>query len=334
MTVTSTLRINMTGQGEDSAIESQRYQQAIKMAAFADGNGFDVVGLEEHHCAKNGWLPAPLIMAGAVVGCTQRVAINVTALLVTLYDPVRLAEDIAVLDLVSGGRFNFIAGLGYRPIEYHAVDKGWDDRGARMDATLDTLLKAWSGEPFEYKGEIIQVTPVPVSQPHPPMFIGGMSKVAARRAAKFGLPLFPPMKMPELEAFYHEECRRRGTKGFVLGFGSDSDQANSMIFIDPDPEAAWQELAPYFLHELQEYASWKLDGVNRPLEQDVSSIEDLREQKRFEIMTPDECRQRFRDNPNYSSVLHPLAGGVPVERAWDCLRLYVDEVLTPLRLDQ
>jgi len=104
-----------------------------------------------------------------------------------------------------------------------------------------------------------------------------------------------------------------------------------MLFIDPDPERAWEELAPYFLHELQEYASWKVEGVPRPQEEDVASVEQLRAQKRFEILTPGECLQRFRDRPDCSAVLHPLAGGVPVERAWPCLRLYVEEVLQPLR---
>ena len=99
-----------------------------------------------------------------------------------------------------------------------------------------------AGDPFTYKGETIQVTPVPASRPHPPLFVGGMSKAAARRAARFGLPFFPPMKMPELESFYYQECERHGTSGFVLGFGKDSDQTNSMLFIDRDPEAAWREL--------------------------------------------------------------------------------------------
>jgi alkanesulfonate monooxygenase SsuD/methylene tetrahydromethanopterin reductase-like flavin-dependent oxidoreductase (luciferase family) len=333
MSVISTLRINMTGEGKDAAEESRRYQQALEMAAYADANGFDVVGLEEHHCASNGWLPSPLVMAGMVIARTQKVQVNITALLITLYDPVRLAEDIAVLDLASGGRLNFIAGLGYRPIEYHALDKSWDERGANMDATLDTLIKAWTGEPFEYKGKTVQVTPVPLSRPHPPMFIGGMSKAAARRAARFGLPLFPPMHMPELEAYYYEQLKKEGKRGGVLSFAADLDQANSMLFIDPDPDATWEELAPCFLRELQEYASWKVDGVKRPLEQDVHSIEDLREQKRFEIITPEQCLARFREHPDYSAVLHPLAGGVPVERAWDCLKLYTEEVLKPLRAD-
>ena len=138
----------MTGRGTDPDVEAERYQQALKMASYVDASGFDVVGLEEHHCALNGWLPSPLVMAGGVVACTSQVSVNITALLVTLYDPVRLAEDIAVLDLMSGGRFNFIAGLGYRPIEYHAVGREWDDRGARLDETLETLLKAWQEIPL------------------------------------------------------------------------------------------------------------------------------------------------------------------------------------------
>ena len=104
-----------------------------------------------------------------------------------------------------------------------------------------------------------------------------------------------------------------------------------MLFIDPDPEAAWEELGPNFLRELQEYASWKVEGVPRPQESDIHSIEDLRAQKKFEILTPEQCLSRLRESDNYSAVLHPLAGGVPIERAWQCVRLYADEVLAPLR---
>ena len=141
------------------------------------------------------------------------------------------------------------------------------------------------------------------------------------------------MHMPELEDYYHEQVAREGKGGMVMSFATDLEQSNAMLFIDRDPERAWEELAPYFLHELQEYASWKVPGVPRPQEADVNSAAELRAQKRFEILTPEECLARFRAAGNYSAVLHPLAGGVPVERAWDCLRLYVDEVLTPLQAD-
>ena len=185
LAIQATLRLNMTGLCEDPAEEARRYRAAIEMAVYAEQRGFQTVNLEEHHCAENGWLPAPLTLAAMIIARTERIRVNVGALLVTLYDPIRLAEDIAVLDLVSGGRFSFVAGLGYRPQEYHATGKSWTDRGRLMDECLETLLAAWTGETFEYRGLPVRVTPRPLSRPHPFFMVGGMSPVAAgvRRAS-------------------------------------------------------------------------------------------------------------------------------------------------------
>lgn len=323
LSVSTALRINMTGLAPDPEEESRRYRTALEMAAFADRRGFSVVSVEEHHCAENGWLPAPLLLAGMIVARTERIAVNVTALLVPLYDPIRLAEEIAILDLVSGGRFSFVAGMGYRPAEFAALDKDWDGRGARMDHVLETLLRAWQGEPFEYNGRMIRVTPTPRSKPHPPFAIGGMTKAAARRAARFGLPFYPALGLPELEPVYREALARHGRRGVVV----QPDEANAMVFVDRDPERAWAELAPCFLREAREYASWRRAGVPRPGEQPVETIDGLRAQGRYVILTPEQCLERIRaGRPGSTLCLHPLAGGIPVERAWSCLELYADEV--------
>jgi len=177
----TTLRINMTGPAPAGETEGERYRAAIEMAAFADRHGFSIVNLEEHHCAEVGWLSSPLVLAGAVAARTERIRIRVCALLVTLYDPIRLAEDIAILDLASNGRVSVVAGQGYRPIEYHALDRDWARRGENTDFILQTLLQAWRGEPFEYRGRMVRVTPVPQTRPFPPLAYGGMS--ARRRGA-------------------------------------------------------------------------------------------------------------------------------------------------------
>lgn len=321
------LRLNMTGHSDEPSLESARYRAAIEMAGFAEENGFGVISVEEHHVAENGWLPSPLTLAGAIIGRTESIAVSCAALLITLYEPVRLAEDIAVLDLASGGRFSFVAGLGYRPKEYAALDKNWEARGKQMDHTIETLLKAWSGERFEYNGHDIRVTPVPVSKPHPPFAIGGMSRAAARRAARFGLPFYLPMDMPELAELYRSELERLGKQGVV----TQPAEGNSMIFLDEDPERAWHELAPYFLREGQEYSDWKREGVPRPGEQPVVGIDDLRSQKRYEILTPAECVARIRaSGPDSTVCLHPLCGGIPIDRAWQGLELYKNRVLPAL----
>lgn len=320
------LRLNMTGRSDDPADGAARYRAAIEMAVHAEEHGFDVVNLEEHHCADNGWLASPLMLAGMIAARTTRIRISVTALLVTLYDPIRLAEDIAVLDVVSGGRFSFTAGMGYRPIEYHATGRSWRDRGRQMDETLETLLKAWTGEPFAYRGETVRVGPKPVSRPHPMFLVGGQSAPAARRAARFGLPFYPPLHDPDLEQTYRDELERHGKTGFYMHPGS----GNSMLILDEDPERAWPELAPYLLDELREYSSWKQAGVRRPSEEPVETVEDLRRQKRFEILTPTRCTEELRSGARAVAVLHPLAGGIPLDRAWHSLRLFTGHVLPSL----
>ena len=265
----SSLRLNMTGAESEPSARSARYQAAIDMAEYADKHGFDYINVEEHHCAQNGWLPSPLTMASAIAARTEKAGIGIMALLVSLYDPVRLAEDLAVIDLISRGRLSFIAGLGYREIEFHALDKPFAERGKWMDHVLDTLLKAWGDEPFEYRGEMITVTPKPYTPP----------------------------------------------------------QDFSLWFIDENPDTAWAEIGHHFLNEVQEYNSWKRAGLARPMEMPSASVEEIRASGRYEIVTPEECIERMKADKHKNAVLHPLVGGMPLERGWRSLELYCEKVL-------
>ena len=98
------IRFNQVQPGLDPVEMSARYKATVDMAQYAEDNGFDMVTLEEHHGAENGWSPSPLITAGLIFGRCSRIPISISALLEPLHDPLRIAEDIAVLDLQSGGR--------------------------------------------------------------------------------------------------------------------------------------------------------------------------------------------------------------------------------------
>ncbi|MCU0274311.1 MAG: LLM class flavin-dependent oxidoreductase, partial [Acidimicrobiales bacterium] len=202
----SAARFNCIQPGLEPSEMGKRYQAFVEMVGYAEDNGFSMITLEEHHGADNGWSPSPLVMAGLIFGKTKQIGVSISALLLPLHDPLRVAEDIAVLDNASGGRLTTILGLGYRPSEYAAHRKDWAGRGKLMDECVDTLLKAWTGEPFEYHGTTVRVTPRPFTQPHPVVLLGGTSRIAARRAARFGLPMFAAANMPELEAYYYEQC--------------------------------------------------------------------------------------------------------------------------------
>lgn len=325
--ISSALRLNMTSFSIDPELDSLRYQAALDMAAYVDDNNFTAINMEEHHHTEIGWLPSPLIMAAAIIARTKNVMVSACALLVPLYDPIRLAEDITVLDLISGGRFAFVAGLGYRPEEYHSHSVDWSQRGKLMDAAVDTLLKAWSGEPFDYKGESIQITPTPKSRPHPFFFMGGASKLAARRAARFGLPFFPPRQIEEVNEAYYQALKEYGNedKGFIAG----SEQRATMLFVSDDPEQTWQQLGKYFLREYEIYTSWISNDRNSLLEKQVTTVEEIREQDFFQVLTPEQCLLTAQQGAD-KFVLHPLIGGVPIDDAWQCIKLYVEKVMPHL----
>jgi alkanesulfonate monooxygenase SsuD/methylene tetrahydromethanopterin reductase-like flavin-dependent oxidoreductase (luciferase family) len=153
-----------------------------------------------------------------------------------------------------------------------------------------------------------------------------MSRAAVRRAARLGLPYFPPQPMPELEALYAGECARHGRDAVI-----ERHDDMTLLLVDEDPDRAWRELGPYLLHEAQEYAHWARDGVERRYEAATTSIDELRARRVYEILTPDECLDRARAARGaYRPILHPLAGGMPPDRARRCVELYVERVLARL----
>ncbi|MCZ4101975.1 LLM class flavin-dependent oxidoreductase [Streptomyces sp. So13.3] len=322
------IRFNLVDPAAEPASLSARYKAALEMAAYADDRGVGTVQTEEHHGAANGWLPSPLTFAGAVFGATRRIAVTVSALIGPLYDPLRLAEDIAVLDLLSGGRLVTVAGIGYRQAEYDAHGRDWTHRGKLQDEVLETLLTAWTGEPFEYRGRTVQVTPRPFTQPHPLLLVGGSSKAAARRAARLGLPLFPSAYLPELEAYYQERLAEYGTEGWCMM----PPAKVPLLHIAEDPDRAWAQYGEHLLHEARMYASWQSADIRSAVRSAATGVEELRREGVYRIVTPDECVALAEAGGDQASlVLHPLCGGMPVDEGWRSLHLLAEQVLPRLK---
>ncbi|MEU6908393.1 LLM class flavin-dependent oxidoreductase [Streptomyces coeruleorubidus] len=318
----SVVRFNLVAPGACPAELGARYRAALEMASYADDRGVTTVQTEEHHGADNNWLPSPFAFAGAVFGATRRVAVTVSAVIGPLHDPLRLAEEIAVLDLLSGGRLVTVAGIGYRPEEYDLFGVDFARRGRLQDELLETLLAAWTGEPFSYRGRTVRITPRPCTEPHPLLLVGGSSKAAARRAARLGLPFFPSAHLPELEAYYKERLVEYGTEGWVMMPAAETP----LLHVAEDPDRAWAQYGEHFLHEARTYASWQSGVVRSAVKSAATTVEDLRAEGVYRILTPEQCAGLGLD----SLVLHPLAGGMPVEEGWRSLQLFAERVMPEL----
>ncbi|MEU6368058.1 LLM class flavin-dependent oxidoreductase [Streptomyces sp. NPDC046931] len=316
------VRFNLVEPGATPASLGARYRAALEMAAYADDHGVTTVQTEEHHGVADNWLPSPFAFAGAVFGATRRLMVTVSAVIGPLYDPLRLAEDIAVLDLLSGGRLVTVAGIGYRPEEYALFDVEWKRRGQLQDELLETLLRAWTGEEFRHRGRTVRLTPRPYTRPHPPLLVGGSSKAAARRAARLGLPFFPSAHLPGLEAYYRERLVEYGTEGWTMMPAAETP----LLHLVEDPDRAWAEYGGHFLHEARTYASWQSGDIRSAVRSAATTVRELRAEGVYRMVTPDECLALGLD----SYVLHPLAGGMPLDEGWRSLHLFCERVLPRL----
>lgn len=128
------------------------YSAAVEMAAFADRIGVDRIGLMEHHGSDDGYLPQPFTLASAMAAVTKDIRFILGAVILPLHDPIIIAEQIAVTDLISNGRINVIFGAGYVPFEFAMFRKSLKDRARLMDEGIDTILRALRGEKFEADG--------------------------------------------------------------------------------------------------------------------------------------------------------------------------------------
>lgn len=290
------------------------------MARWADRNTVDVVGLSEHHDSKDGFLSAPLALAGMMCAQTHRVRISVSALLVPLHDPLRLAEDIALIDLIARGRFSATCGLGYREQEYKLFGVDWENRGRVFDDKLDILVAALSGKPFAYNGRQTRLDPAPITPVQALLLIGGNSKVAARRAARLGLGFCPAIDDPELANIYSNECKKLGHQyGFTI-----FPREPSTTIISENPEACWNDYGEYLLYDATAYGKWRHANRRAYAESFASSLDELKAEGKYRIVSPDQAVEIIARTG--SLHLAPLVGGLPLDVGWKCLELFAGKV--------
>lgn len=166
------------------------YREALEEVERAETLGFDSVWMEEHHSVRNHYWPSPLTVLAGFATRTSRITIGTDILVAPFYHPVRLAEDVALLDVMSNGRMVLGVAIGYKPDEFSLYGTTLERRGARFEEQLRIMIALWHGEHVHWKSDSYTVDgrlePLPLTRPHPPLWIGGWGDLALRRAATLG----------------------------------------------------------------------------------------------------------------------------------------------------
>jgi probable F420-dependent oxidoreductase len=242
----------------------QLYAATIEQAREAEELGYHWVNAAEHHATTDGYLPAPLTLLAAIAAVTEEIRLSTGMLVLTLHHPLVIAEQAAVLDVISGGRLTLGIASGYRELEFDALGIEFEGRGRRFRESLEIMVEAWKGEPFSYAGKVFQipeitVAPRPMQRPHPPLWLGGFGDAALTRAARWGSPCFPggTTEIHNVEKLYSHYRELAAAKGLA-----DSGLFLQRFSVVAETTEEARRLAyPGLRYTLEQYKAW-----GRPVE--------------------------------------------------------------------
>jgi alkanesulfonate monooxygenase SsuD/methylene tetrahydromethanopterin reductase-like flavin-dependent oxidoreductase (luciferase family) len=172
----------------DKRSDAEIYEDILALAREAERLGFDSLWLSEHHFVDDGYMPSLLPVAAAISASTERIKICTGILIAPLYDPIRLAEDAATVDLISGGRLILGLGSGYRDEEFAGLETSFHRPGNRTEEIVSILRDAWSPRTARRSPTAakVSVTPKPHQMGGPPIWLAARSTIGLMRASRVG----------------------------------------------------------------------------------------------------------------------------------------------------
>ena len=319
------------------------FEEGLEQIRYSEELGFDYCLIAEHHFTNYGNSPAPLLQALYIAQHTKRIKIGTASVILPVWQPLRLAEEVAVLDNLSDGRFMCGVGRGYQAYEMAGFGGNIDESRVRFRESLEVILKAWtSEESFTYEGEFINVPnpvtifPKPLQKPHPPLLITGTSVESMQLAAELDMLPFSSGMM--------------GQDGIRLQYGVLAHAHNSlgkpvdnlrlglqcMTYVAPTDEEAYEGL---------KHARWQnraQRGLNR---HDVKNgsvdsspyegeLDDEAFMKRLFFGSPETLIEKFKSlaevgGTHISNWM--MFGGVEHEKLMRSIRLMGEEIIPALR---
>jgi len=320
---------------DDDRSMTEIYDEMLELGEAIDDAGLDSAWVSEHHFADDGYLPATMPSLGALAARTDDVEIGTCIALAPLYDPVRLAEDAATVDLLSDGRMTLGLAIGSNPAEFEAFGVPREERVDRLMDTTNVLRGAWSEGPLDYDAEFHDVSPDVNVTPKPesdlPVMFGGSAKPAVRRAARTADAWCAPSALSiegvrkrkeDIENVREEEGLDDDFEVYVLQHG----------FVADSREEAWETMKPGYFFIQRRYA--EIFSGETVDELDDERKQELKEQAIFG--TPEqvaaeleEYREALGDDVHFIfRTYHP---GIGTDEMVECVERLGDEVAPLVR---
>jgi len=308
------------------------YAETLDQIAWGENHGFDDVWLSEHHFVEDGYLPSILPVAAAIAARTRRIRMVSGVLLMPFHNPVRLAEDIAVVDVISGGRLELGVGVGFKHEEFEGFGVPFKERGTRTNQSLEIIRRALAGESFTFKSEFfdfknIKVTPEPIQKPRPPIWLGGFTPAALRRAARYGDGFTVPGASREVYDQYVAELKKEHRPTDNIRFAS----AVWCLLVSNDPEKTFAEAADHVLYQVNNYNKWLSAAGHQPLSAELHDHEELRKSGLFQVVGPETAISTIRSMADNVPITHfyswTLPPGLPPRWAQAHLELFASKVI-------
>lgn len=312
---------------------ADHYRETLEFIAWTETLGFEQVCIAEHHGDEDGYCPSPLVVIAALAGMTKTMRLSTGIGLAPFYHPMRLAEDVAVLDIISNGRVELALGLGYLQREFKAYGIEVKSRGRRTNEIIDIIRPLWRGEEVSYEGRYYQtekarIYPLPVQQPNIPIYVGGFVKAGFDRAVNYGDGYFGPTETIPGYLQSVADAGQDPAKARISLIGT----ADSWLVVSHDPEKAMAEVAPHFYYQWNVYSKWADEG-DTPLPK--MDFETFKQAGILNVLTPEQAiahiRKRTDAFPQIESYCLQAPAGLSMDKFAPYVETFAKEVLPALK---
>jgi probable F420-dependent oxidoreductase len=316
----------------------QVFRNILDEVALAESLGFDSVFISEHHFVANDFFPSPLIALSFLAAKTSRVRFGPGVLLLPLYDPIHVAEDCAVLDIISGGRLILGVGQGYRPEEFTAFGANLRQRPALLREGVNLIRSLWTQPEVTFEGKHFRaknlaLRPQPMQKPGPPIWLAAKKRKAVELAAQvgdgwFADPITPFAIIRENRPYWERALQAHGKDPAAQSFAYYRE-----FVVFQDDATAWRIGKEPLMEGWRNYLRWghlvNDDGVPLPPE-NQEALESL-VRTRFTLGGPERCLDEARMLGASLKLTDLIAKikfpGLPHESVMESIRLFGERIL-------